>query len=224
MFLAPVTGAQSMRASISPAVINIRASFYDEIHSIVRYAVNVHGWHQSGFLVQTDPMGNDCDDMFRVIRGEFGLPDPVTGLVNKVTQDVTSAIDDIMVEPLPEFVIIAAQQRAAVMFVKLAMQRFPMAQTVFFALSPSDPYGLFATLHEFDVQTNNVRCMIAIPSVHNQSLQLVSEFNTSVTRYFPGQTPDTWAFEGFISARFFIAAVQKTWWKCFCCKPSSHRV
>jgi len=209
VFLPSYSGAQSLRDPFVESVVNLRPSFYDEIKAIGLYAVNVHRWERGAMLRQSDYYGVDANDMFTTVADELGFTTTISSY-NRVELDVSSALTEIM-STQPEFVILAAQLPAAVSFIRLAKAKHPDAETVFFCLSSVDTIELFSFLKSVGVDTTNVKATSGMPIFTNESLPLAAEFQASLVRYFPGQLATSHAWEGYINARFFIAAMTRTW-------------
>jgi branched-chain amino acid transport system substrate-binding protein len=59
IFLGPMTGAESLRHPVLPLVFNVRASYAEEIESLVAYLVNDLGLKKIAVVRQNDSFGDD---------------------------------------------------------------------------------------------------------------------------------------------------------------------
>jgi branched-chain amino acid transport system substrate-binding protein len=59
IFLGPMTGAESLRHPVLPLVFNVRASYAEEIESLVAYLVNDLGFKKIAVVRQNDSFGDD---------------------------------------------------------------------------------------------------------------------------------------------------------------------
>ena len=119
-FLAPLTGASSLRAPFNPNIFNIRASYEDEARSIVNYLVNAASNKRIAVLYQNDAYGESGLDGVRKALRALNLEPVALATVERNSVDVGKATKAIAAAN-PQTVIMITAYKSSAAFIK-AMQ------------------------------------------------------------------------------------------------------
>ena len=118
-YIGPFTGAEFLRNSSQKYVVNVRASYYQEIHNIVERLVKDLKIKKISILYQDDSYGQAGFTGLKIALKKRNMKVASSGVYMRNTRAVKTALLDIMAGQ-PEAVLIVGAYRPAATFIKLA--------------------------------------------------------------------------------------------------------
>ena len=215
-FVGLFTGADFLRnLERFPHVVNLRASYLEEIEVLVEHMVNKLGKQRFGVIYQDDAFGRSALANYRSVLGEYDLPVLAKSFYSRNTHAVHSSLFTLAKADLDAVLLIgshAANADVINMAVSLGHE-YVMANLSFVA--SHDLYERLDNLSETVLE----RIFVAevVPDPEDSSLELVRRFQgaigdadvTSVLRegllgLRGGHLGDTVALEGYIIGRYVV--------------------
>jgi ABC-type branched-subunit amino acid transport system substrate-binding protein len=198
------TGASALREPFRRYIINIRASYYQEIEKVVDHLVKESKFTKIAVFYQEDAYGEDgLVGTNRALR-RHRLKPVATGSYQRGTMDVEPALKLISATQ-PEAVIMIGTYGPCAKFIKLAKARqcctlfhnvsFVGAEELVKLLGP-DAEGVIIT-------------QVVPPPWETALLPAAEEYTRLLARYFPQDTPNFVGFEGFVNAKVLVQALRR---------------
>jgi ABC-type branched-subunit amino acid transport system substrate-binding protein len=197
-FFAPFTGAEFLRTPFNKYVINVRASYFQEMEKLAAYLVDEKKISRVACFYQNDSYG------FAGLRGiEIALAKRGMTLVSKGSYErntiaVMGAMRDIYEED-PEAVVLVGAYSACAEFIKLSKNKIA-GEVVFCNISFVGTESLREALGGYgqDVIVSQV-----IPSPYVSETSLTSEFKRAMDKYQHDAPISFTSLEGFIAGKLF---------------------
>jgi ABC-type branched-subunit amino acid transport system substrate-binding protein len=197
-FFAPFTGAEFLRTPFNKYVINVRASYFQEMEKLAAYLINEKKISRVACFYQNDSYG------FAGLRGiEIALAKRGMTLVSKGSYErntiaVMGAMRDIYEED-PEAVVLVGAYSACAEFIKLSKNKIA-GEVVFCNISFVGTESLREALGGYgqDVIVSQV-----IPSPYVSETSLTSEFKRAMDKYQHDAPISFTSLEGFIAGKLF---------------------
>jgi ABC-type branched-subunit amino acid transport system substrate-binding protein len=213
LFFGPLTGANVVRHDPPDRyVFNYRPSYAEETDAAVRYLIKIRKLQprQIAVLAQSDGFG---DAGFAGVAKAFralGLSDSAIVRVNypRNTVDVDDAINQLKQQKVPiRAVVMVATTRPAAKFIEKTRDLFP--GMIYTNMSSVGASSLADELMLLGPRfANGVIVTQAVPDVAGYS-SVVIEYKDALAKYFPGESPNYIALEGFVSANVLIDALKR---------------
>jgi ABC-type branched-subunit amino acid transport system substrate-binding protein len=214
MFFGAFTGANLLRRDPPDRyVFNYRASYAEETDAVVRYLVNVRRLRPEQIVVfaQQDAFGDaGFDGVAKAVRALRSGRDTEVLRLNykRNTIDVDEAVAQLRkLRTPPRAVVMVATYRAAAKFIEKTRDINPplIYSNVSFV-------GSTALAEELMLLAPNMRTAYrdqVVPAVDSYS-NVVLEYKTALSHYFPGEAPDYVSLEGYITANVMIEGLKRT--------------
>jgi branched-chain amino acid transport system substrate-binding protein len=213
LFFGPLTGANVVRNDPPDRyVFNYRPSYSEETDAAVRYLLKIRKLQprQIAVFAQNDAFG---DAGFAGVAKAFrtlGLSDSAILRVNypRNTLDVDDAINQLKQQKPPiRAVVMVATTRPAAKFIEKTRDLFP--GMVYTNMSSVGASSLAEELMLLGPRfANGVVVTQTVPAVSGYSSAVI-EYKDALTKYFPGESPNYIALEGFVSANVLIDALKR---------------
>jgi branched-chain amino acid transport system substrate-binding protein len=198
------TGANALRQPFQPYIINIRASYHQEIKKVVDHLIEDNHYSRIAVFYQDDEYGLDGLEGTKLALRRSGLEPVGSGAYQRGTVAVEQALEGIAAAN-PEAVIMVGTYAPCAKFIQLAKQRglCPLFHNVSFVgpeelverLGP-DAEGVLIT-------------QVVPPPWETALLPAAEEYNTLLARYFPEDRPNFVGFEGFVNAKVIVQALRR---------------
>lgn len=202
-YIAPMTGAEFLRDSAHHTVINLRASYYQETEEMVRRLTTDLNIKRIAILHQDDSFGRaGLQGVLRALERRKIFPVGVATF-SRNTAAVKTALLDLRVTE-PEAVIIIGPYQPTATFIKWA-QRLGL-DSVFMTLSF---VGSNALAKELGVEGVGVVVTQVVPFPTGDTLPISASYRAALKAYDPSITPGFISFEGYLSGRLVIHALQR---------------
>ena len=202
--IAPVTGTTGLRSPVSNTVVNVRASYTDEVYALVRYATLVRGLTRFSIFYQNDSLGMQGLSGLAAALSALSLSLLSNGSYPRDTIEVGPGLNALLTyaQPLtPEAVVVFAMSAPAVAFIRLAQTVLPPS-TLY--LCPSTVAVGTGFASSFASNASNVVVTQVTPLPSDTSYQATVEFQAAAGAMAPPLPPTPLSFEGYLGARLAI--------------------
>lgn len=201
-FVAPLTGAESLRDPLSPWVYHVRASYYDETALIVKQLTQL-GLMRMAVFHQNDAYGKaGLDGVLRAMKPLAIQPQAVS-TVERNSVDVAKAVKDLVGSgSAPEAIIMVSAYKSCAAFIRAA--RKAGYGGVFYNVSF---VGTQALLDELGPEARGVVISQVMPYPFGAGIGVVQEYQAAATK--AGQKFNYTAIEGFIAAKVISEAIRR---------------
>ena len=199
-FVAPFTGAELLRDVSLDTVMNLRASYYQEIEEMVERLTQDAGVSRVAVLYQNDSYGQTGLDGVRLALERRGLSPVASGLYQRNTSAVKTAVVDI-VEAEPEAVIMIGAYAPVAKAIRLIRADIePLFMAVSFV-------GSNALARELGSEAAGIYVTQVVPLPDNTSVPIVSAYHRALTAFDGNADPGFVSLEGYIAGRLAIAGL-----------------
>ncbi len=195
-YIAPFTGADFLRdAKLRSNVLNIRASYYQEIEAILTRLTTDLGVQRIGILYQNDSYGRAGLTSVRRAVARHNLPLVVEADYQRNTEAVKVALLDLR-RPRPEAVIIVGAYKPAATLIRWArrLDFNPYFVTISFT-------GGAALARELGSDGAGVYVTQVVPFPTDVSLPVVAQYQQALAAVAPERAPGFVSLEGYLAGR-----------------------
>ncbi len=215
LFFGAFTGASLLRRDPPDRyVFNYRASYAEETDAVVRYLVNVRRLRPEQIVVfaQQDSFGDaGFDGVAKAMRTlRSGRDGEVVRLnYKRNTIDVDEAVAQLRkLRTPPRAVVMVATYRAAAKFIEKTRDISPaiIYTNVSFVGSTALAEELMLLGPKY---ANGVIVTQVVPAVDSYS-NIVLEYKSALSTYFPGEAPDYVSLEGYVAANVLVEGLKRT--------------
>jgi branched-chain amino acid transport system substrate-binding protein len=197
-FFAPFTGAEFLRTPFNKYVINVRASYFQEMERLAAYLVDKKNIKRVACFYQNDSYG------FAGLRGiELALSRRGMTLVSKGSYErntvaVMGGLRDIY-KAEPDAVVLVGAYSACAEFIKLSRNKIG-GDVIFCNISFVGTESLREALGGYgrDVVVSQV-----VPYPHDTDIELIKEYKTAMKKYQHDAPIGFTSLEGFIAGKLF---------------------
>ena len=201
-FIAPFTGAMSLREPMNKLVFHLRASYDDETAAIVKQ-LNTLGLKNIAVFYQNDAYGKAGLDGATKALAKLGSKPVALGTVERNSLDVSGAIKT-LVPAKPEAIIQVGSYKSCAAFVREARKAGFGGQ--FFNVSF---VGTKALSDELGKEGAGVVVTQVVPSPFNSAAPIVREFQAAVAAHGKGVNINFSSFEGYLAAKMFADGLSR---------------
>lgn len=197
-FFAPFTGAELLRDPFRKYVINVRASYYQEMETLADYLINQRHFSRISCFYQNDSYGFAGLQGIERALAKRGMKLVSKGTYERNTLAVMGGMKDIY-RADPEAVVLVGAYPACAEFIKLSKTKINGEITfcnISFVGSESlrDALGAYGK----DVIISQV-----VPDPKDPSVPLIKEYMQSMRRYQHGAPISFISLEGYIAGKLF---------------------
>ncbi len=199
------SGATALREPFQAYVVNIRASYHQEIRNVIDNMVKRSGFTKIAVFYQEDEYGHDGLTGTKLALSRYGLEPVAAGSYQPGAAEIEQAFERIRsadpqgvvmigaYEPCARFIMLAKHNRVGRLFHNVS---FVGAEELVKRLG-SDAEGVIIT-------------QVVPPPWETALLPAAQEYSVLLERYFPGETPSFTGFEGFVNAKVLVQALWRT--------------
>ena len=200
-FVAPFTGAMSLREPFQKNVFHLRASYNDETALMVKQLTHL-GLKKIAVFYQNDAYGKAGLEGVTLALGEQQLKPVALATVERNSADVAQAVKTI-VAARPDAVVQVGAYKACAAFIREA--RKAGYGGTFFNMSF---VGTQALADELGKDAAGVMVTQVVPSPYNQANALAREF-TEAVRKVNGASANFSSLEGYLAATVLVEGLRK---------------
>jgi len=197
-FFGPFTGAEFLRNPFKKYVINVRASYYQEMEKLAEYLVDKKGLKKIACFYQNDAYGLTGLNGIRLALEKRSLQLAAAGSYERNTLAVKSSLLAIR-KANPDAIVMTGTYQPCAEFIKTA-RKIGMKDTIFCNISF---VGTDALLKE--VGDAGEGCIISqvVSFPWDDSIALVKEYHDALKNYAPDSAPGFVSMEGYMIAKLF---------------------
>jgi branched-chain amino acid transport system substrate-binding protein len=197
------TGAMLFREPVQHYVLNVRASYDDETRSLVDYLVGQTGAKRIAVFYQDDSFG-----LAGLSGTEKALAARKMQLVSKGsfarnTLSIKAGMAAVM-EGNPDAVIAIGPYKPTTEFIKQAR-----AAGLKSSFSTVSFVGTESLIAELGAGADDVIISQVVPSPVSETIPLSREYQAALKQCVPGEVPSYVSFEGYVSARVLLVALER---------------
>jgi ABC-type branched-subunit amino acid transport system substrate-binding protein len=197
-FLGAFSGADFLRQSDSPLVLNARVSYKEETDELVKYFVQKKKFTRIAVLYQNDSYGRSGLRGVREALDKCNLKTIGEGSYKRNTLSVGNALYEISLTR-PEAIILAGTTMPVAQFIKRARKNKKIIKNINFGvLSFVSPKLLIKNIN-FD--TKNVIFSQVVPSPWTSRRKQVMAYRKLMNKYYPSQDFSFVSLEGYFVAK-----------------------
>ena len=202
-YIGPFTGAEFLRSRSRPMVINVRASYFQETEEMVERLSSDLGMTRIGILYQDDSYGlAGFKGLSRALKRRK-LELAGIGTYPRNTTAVKTAVLDLS-HSQPEAVVIIGAYRPVAAFIRWA--RLLGFDPIFINISF---VGSNALANELGAAGDGVLVTQVVPFPGDDSIPIVSDYQSALAAYAPESEPGFVSLEGYIVGRFVVEALDR---------------
>ena len=202
-YIAPFTGAAFLREEEWRNVINLRASYSQEIDTMITHLTDKLGINRIGVMYQDDSFGRDTYRSLRRSLGRRQLKPVSVGVYQRNTTAVKTSLLDLRAENPGAVILIGAYKPVASL---IAWARHTGMKSVFMALSFVGSNALAEDLGPAGV---GVYVTQVVPPPTDTTYPITANYNRALAAYASDATPGFVSFEGYLAGRLAIAALER---------------
>lgn len=200
-FVAPFTGAQSLRTPQSSLIYNIRASYEDETERLVKHFASI-GQKRISVAYQNDSFGSAGLEGVEKAARTYGATIVSRTTLARNSSDVPTAANTLLRGAAADaLIIISTYAPTAALIKTLRKSNFPVTYATLSAVG-------ITTLQE--MLGNDADGVVVSQVVPWGADPVVSEFKKLFAQEYPGRQPNHTALEGFIGAKSLELALQRS--------------
>jgi len=203
-FFGAFTGAGSLRTPYNPLIVNLRASYAQEIDRLVTLLVEGRGFRKIACFYQDDLYGQAGLKALLVALKKRNLEPAALGLYVRNTKEITSALAAI-VPTQPEAVVLVGTYGACADFIKQS-RKAGLTDTVFCNISFVGTRALVAALGD---DAEGVIISQVVPHPVGSQAPVVEAYRVALKKYAPDAEPDWISLEGYLAGRLFAAIADR---------------
>ncbi|MDD3467278.1 MAG: ABC transporter substrate-binding protein [Campylobacterales bacterium] len=203
-FITPFTGAKLLREPFNPLVINLRASYEEELRALVNYLVTTKKVDKIAVFYQNDSFGTEGVYGAKKALAQKGLKPISSGSYNRNTLSVQNAIYEISLKK-PEAIIMIAPYEPSAEFVKKARENYGLRDTIFCATSFAGSKNLEKELKN---KMKNIIVSQVLPNPEKSIRLSIQLYRQMYKKSYPNSEYSYVSLEGFLSAMLTVKALQ----------------
>jgi len=197
-FFGPFTGAEFLRAPFNKYVINVRASYFQEMEKLASYLIDKKKMRRIACFYQNDSYGFAGLRGIEIALAERGMTLISKGSYERNTVAVMGALRDIY-EEKPEAVVLVGAYSACAEFIKLSKNKIA-GDVTFCNISFVGTESLRTAL---DGYGQGVIVSQVVPSPHDTNITLIGDFKRAMAKYQHDAPISFTSLEGFITGKLF---------------------
>ena len=197
-FFGPFTGAEFLRNPYKKYVINVRASYYQEMERIAQYMVDKKGLKRIACFYQNDGYGQAGLSGIKIALEKRSMELVATSNYERNTVAIKSGLLRIK-RGNPDAVVMVGAYKPCAEFIKLA-KKVGMKDTLYCNISFVGTEALMKELGDA-----GEGCIISqvVKFPWDRSVPLVKEYQTAMKKYQPDTKVCFVALEGYMAGKFF---------------------
>jgi branched-chain amino acid transport system substrate-binding protein len=197
-FFGPFTGAEFLRTPFNQYVINVRASYFQEMEKLASYLIDQKKISRLACFYQNDSYGYAGLRGIEIALGKRGMKLVSKGSYERNTVAVMGALRDIYKEK-PEAVVLVGAYSACAEFIKLSRNK--ISQDVLFGnISFVGTESLREVLGAYG---EGVVVSQVVPSPHHTDIPLIHDFKRTMAKYQHDAPISFTSLEGYIVGKLF---------------------
>ena len=204
-YIAPFTGAEFLRDPDLNSVINLRASYYQEVEEMVERMTKDLGIERIGVFFQDDSFGRAGYQGALLALGRREMALAGYGVYPRNTLAVKEALLDMRRSDLEAVIMVGAYDPIAELVSWARHSSEGMDETVYIAVSFSGGVALAKELGRFG---DGVFVTQVVPLPSDESFEFVTSYLNALKAHDEDAVPDFVSLEGYLAGRLAIEGVR----------------
>ncbi len=197
-FFAPFSGAELLRTPFRRYVINVRASYYQEMEKLTSYLVDKQKIERISCFYQNDSYGFDGLNGIELALARRGMKLVSKGTYERNTLAVMGSLKEIY-QGAPQAVVLVGAYPACAEFIKLSKTKID-PDLSFYNISFVGTESLKQALGAYG---ERVVVSQVVPNPEDESIPLIREYKESMRRYQHDAPVTFTSLEGYIAGKLF---------------------
>jgi branched-chain amino acid transport system substrate-binding protein len=202
-FLGPFTGAEFLRNPYKKYVVNVRASYYQEMEKLTEYLVGNKKLSKIACFYQNDGYGQAGLDGIKMALEKRSMKLIATGSYERNTLAVKGGLLQIRKET-PDAVVMVGAYKPCAEFIKLA-KKTGMENVLYCNISF---VGTEALVNELGAAGEGCVISQVVRFPWDESVPLVKEYQIAMKKFQPNGKIGFISFEGYMVGKFFCLAAK----------------
>lgn len=207
-FFSAFTGASFLRDNKNPNFINFRASYDQEIETMINYLNVEKKLNKIAVFYQNDDYGEDGYISLVNLLKNKNLQLVAEGSYKRNTLSINHAFNEIK-DAKPEVIFIIGAYKTNSLFIKKAKANENLKDVIFCNISFGDANSMVKELETLKTDTKNLIFSQVVPSYTNTNIKAVQEYQTIMQKYFPNEPFGFLSFEAFLSSKILVNAISR---------------
>ncbi|MCA8982055.1 MAG: ABC transporter substrate-binding protein [Planctomycetes bacterium] len=203
-YIAPSTGAEFLRKPHRSQVINLRASYFQEMERIAQYLVDEQGYSAIACFYQNDGYGQAGLEGIEKALHRRGMKLVSRGTYRRNTTDLLQGLAGVGAGS-PEAVVLVGDARACAGFIRSAKNSMELSDAVFCNISSVDANSLHAALGR---DGEGVIVSQVVPFPWDTSIPVVAEYQTALRAQGAADRQGFITLEGYLAAKFYCQVLE----------------
>lgn len=200
-FIGALSGASSLRNPCNHNVVNVRASYIDEVAAMAQHFVENMGIRRLSIFYQNDGFGTAGLEGLQLALSNRSMKIESQGTYERNTLDLAEGFASIQ-QGDPEAVVLIGTYKQLAQFIQMALGWNP--DLVFGTVSFVDSEAFASSLRAVQVSTDNIYVTQVVPDPNDDGNQLVALYQNSMLARDASSTFGFVSLEGYVVAEFLI--------------------
>ncbi|PIE56897.1 MAG: leucine/isoleucine/valine-binding protein [Desulfobulbus propionicus] len=204
-FFAPFTGAEFLRTPFRRYVINVRASYFQEMERLAAYLIDTRGLNRIACFYQNDAYGYTGLQGIEQALARRGMKLVSRGSYERNTVAVMGGLRDID-QGNPQAVVLVGAYAACAEFIKLSKAKSNNPGILYVNISFVGTESLQEALGGYAL---NVIVSQVVPYPKEKNVELISKYTAAMARYQHDIPISFTSLEGYLAGRLFAAIAEQ---------------
>lgn len=207
-FFSAFSGASFLRDETNKNFINFRASYKQEIDSLINYLNEAKKLNKIAVFYQNDDYGEEGYISLINLLKEKNLKLVAEGSYKRNTLSINHAFNEIK-DAKPEVIFMIGAYKTNSLFIKKAKESENLKDVIFCNISFGDANSMVKELENLNTTTENIIFSQVVPSYSDLNIKAVKEYQTIMRKYFPDEPFGFLSLEAFLSSKVLVNALSR---------------
>ena len=207
-FFSAFSGASFLRDNKNTNFINFRASYDQEIETMINYLNVEKKLNKIAVFYQNDDYGEEGYISLVNLLKNKNLQLVAEGSYKRNTLSINHAFNEIK-DAKPEVIFVIGAYKTNSLFIKRAKENDHLKDVIFCNISFGDANSMVKELENLKIDTKNLIFSQVVPSYTNTNVKAVQEYQTLMKRYFPNTELGFLSLEAFLSSKILVNAISR---------------
>ncbi len=207
-FFSAFSGASFLRDNKNPNFINFRASYDQEIETMINHLNKQKKLNKIAVFYQNDDYGEEGYISLVNLLKQKNLKLIAEGSYKRNTLSINHAFNEIK-EAKPEVIFVIGAYKTNSLFIKRSKENENLKDAIFCNISFGDANSMIKELENLKIDTKNLIFSQVVPSYTNTDIKAVHEYQTIMQKYFPDEPFGFLSLEAFLSSKILVNAISR---------------
>ncbi len=207
-FFSAFSGASFLRDETNKNFINFRASYKQEIDSLINYLNEAKKLNKIAVFYQNDDYGEEGYISLINLLKEKNLKLVAEGSYKRNTLSINHAFNEIK-DAKPEVIFMMGAYKTNSLFIKKAKENENLKDVIFCNISFGDANSMVKELENLNTTTENIIFSQVVPSYSDLNIKAIKEYQTIMQKYFPDEPFGFLSLEAFLSSKVLVNALSR---------------